>query len=98
MVSRLIERGVNLLIGNVSDLFGPQVQECLELLGDCCAIFSRRDLLGRNGYYADFLIGVDRPAQQLLDSSFHVLRQLAGPLDRDVLHFHRQYNASSAIG
>ena len=57
------------------------VQECLELFGHRRPAIGGRNLLWRNGSDPDLLVGVDQPALELLESGFHTLWQLAGPLN-----------------
>ena len=85
MIDTLINRSVDLFITNVSDLRCAPVQEILELLGHDCAVLGGRNLPRRNGHDADFLVGPDRPAQELLDGGLHARWQIGGLLSRDGL-------------
>jgi hypothetical protein len=80
-IDSLIDRGVDLFIANVSNLRCAPVQEILELLGHDCAVLGGRNLPRRNGRDADFLVGRDHPAQELLDGGLHSGRQIARPLN-----------------
>jgi hypothetical protein len=86
MSSGFIDRGINLQIGDVPGLFRPPIQKRFEVLCGRRAIPGRRNLLRRNSSNANFFVGVNRPAEQLLDSGFHARRKLAGLLNRDILH------------
>jgi hypothetical protein len=84
MIHGFIDRGVNRLIRDISDLFCAPVQERFEPLGGRCTILGWRNLLRRYSHDADLFVGVDRPAQELLDSGLHASWQLAGLLNRDI--------------
>jgi len=86
MIDGIIDGTVQLFLRNGCGFPRAPVQEVLEFLGDRRAITSRGDLLGRNGYDADFLIGVDGAAQKLLDSGLHTLRQVGRFLARYISH------------
>lgn len=86
MIKSFIDRSINLLIGDILPLFCASIQEPFQASCDRQSILGRRDLLRRNRSDADFFVGINRPAQQLLDSGFHARRQLTGFLNRDILH------------
>jgi hypothetical protein len=86
MIDGFIDGSVNLLVRDISDLIRAPGQERFEFLGDGCTIPGRWNLLRGNSDDADFLVSVNRPAQELLDCGLHALRQLAGLLNRDILH------------
>ena len=68
MINGFIDRSINLLIGDIWDLFSASIQERFELSCDRRTILGRRNLVRRNSNNANFFGGVNRPAQQLLDS------------------------------
>jgi hypothetical protein len=68
MINGFIDRSINLLIRDISDLFSASIQERFELSCDRRTILGRRNLVRRNSNNANFFSGVNRPAQQLLDS------------------------------
>jgi hypothetical protein len=80
MINSFIDRGINLQIGDIPGLFSASIQERFEALCDHRTIPGRRNLLRRHSDNADFFVGGDRSAQQLLDSGFHARRQLAGKI------------------
>ena len=86
MIDGFIDLSVDILISDVSDLLCPAIKECLKLLRNGQAITRRRNLLRRNRSDADFLVGANWSAQELLDSGLHALWQVAGPLDGDIRH------------
>jgi len=86
MIGRFIHRGIDFSIGNILGLFCASIQERFEVLCNRRPILGRRDLPQRNSHDADFFVGVNRPAQQLLDGGFQAWWQLAGFLNRDILH------------
>jgi hypothetical protein len=73
MIHGLINRSANLLIRDIFDLFRAPVQERFELLGDRRTILRRRNLLGWNGSDANFFVGANLPAQELLNGGLHDL-------------------------
>jgi hypothetical protein len=77
LINGLIDRCVDLLISDVSDLLCATIEESFELSRSRHAIPRRRDLLWRNGGNADLLISADWSAQELLDSGLHALWQIA---------------------
>ena len=68
MINGFIDRSINLLIRDIWDLFSASIQERFELSCDRRTILGRRNLVRRNSNNANFFGGVNRPAQQLLDS------------------------------
>jgi hypothetical protein len=86
MIHGVIDRSINLLIGDILGLFYPSIQKRFEVSCDRQTILERRDLLRRNSHDADFFVGFNRPAQQLLNIGFQAWWQLAGFLNGDILH------------
>jgi len=86
MIDGVIYGTVDFFLRNINGLLRAPIQELLEFLGDCGAIAGWGDLLGRNGYDADFLVGLDGAAQELLYGGLHALRQVAGFLAGDISH------------
>jgi hypothetical protein len=68
MIYAFIDRSINLLIGDIPGLFCASIQECFKALCHRRTILGRRELLRRKSHDTDFFVGVNRPAQQLLDS------------------------------
>jgi hypothetical protein len=68
VIDGLINRSVDFFVTNVPDPRRAPIQEILALLGHNCAALGGRNLLRRNSHDADFLVGRDWPAQDLLDS------------------------------
>jgi hypothetical protein len=86
MIDGIIDGTIQLLVRDVRGLPRAPIQEFLEFLSDRGAIAGRRDLLRRDGHNADFLVGVDGAAQELLDGGLQALREVAGFLARDISH------------
>jgi len=86
MMDGSIDGTVQLFTRKVPGFPGTLVQELLKDLSDCGAIAGWGDLLGRNGYDADFLVGLDGAAQELLYGGLHALWQVVGFLVRDIPH------------
>src|SRR5260370_34684476 len=86
MANGLINRAHNVFVGDIFRLLCAPVQELLELPGKRSTILGRWELLRRNSRDTNFLVGADRPAQELVNSRPHTLWQFAGLLDRDILH------------
>jgi hypothetical protein len=86
MLNGFIDGRVNLLCASILNLLCPAVEERLEVPRQRGATLGRGHLPGRYGGDTDLLIGVERPAQELLDRGFHAGRQFAGFSNGDILH------------
>ena len=76
MINGFIDRSINLLIRDISDLFSASIQERFELSCDRRTILGRRNLVRRNSNNANFFGGVNRPAQQFRSSRVVTARWL----------------------
>jgi hypothetical protein len=86
MINGLIDRLFNFPIRDIFSLLRSPIQESLQFPGDCCAVLGGWEMLTGDGDNTDFLVGVNRPAQKLLDGGLHAWREFAGLLSRDILH------------
>ena len=72
-MNRFLDCSVNLVVWDTLDFFRASVQEHFEFPSDRGPISRRRNLLRRKGDNADFLIGINRPAQEMLYGGFDVV-------------------------
>ena len=62
-----IDCSVDLIVRNVTDLFGATVEECFKSSGNAGSVFGRRNVMRGKSGHADLLVRSNRAAQQLFD-------------------------------